>query len=274
MEGSLTTAIIMNRMSAASPHPVGLLLRRSRGSAPPAAEEDARGLLGGLAARSSRERSGAPSRARRRLDLADAVRVVALADVDRDPLHESTGGLWGETDEGLGKTAAWARTLGIKTLLKPHLWVRHGEWQGDIAMATDDAWARWFASYEAFIVHYARLAEGQRDRGVRGRHRAGEDDRRGPRSGRRSSPACARSTTASSRIARTGTTRPSASASGTISISSASRLLPVGRRSTGRRSSGSRPRGRRSRRSSQRWRSAPGSRSHSPRSGSNRTRAR
>jgi hypothetical protein len=69
------------------------------------------------------------------------------------------GGLWGETDDGLAQTAAWARKLGIKTLLKPHLWVRHGEWQGDIAMTTDEAWAAWFASYEAFIVHYARLAE-------------------------------------------------------------------------------------------------------------------
>jgi hypothetical protein len=73
--------------------------------------------------------------------------------------YESNGGLWGESDEGLVKTAAWARELGIKTLLKPHLWVRHGEWPGDIAMTTDDAWKQWFASYEAFILHYARLAE-------------------------------------------------------------------------------------------------------------------
>ncbi len=69
------------------------------------------------------------------------------------------GGLWGETDDGLVTTAAFARKLGIRTLLKPHLWVRHGAWPGDIAMATDDAWTRWFASYEVFILHYARLAE-------------------------------------------------------------------------------------------------------------------
>lgn len=73
--------------------------------------------------------------------------------------YDGTRGLWGETDDGLVKTAVWARGLGIKTLLKPHLWVRHGEWPGDIAMATDDAWRQWFASYESFIVHYARLAE-------------------------------------------------------------------------------------------------------------------
>lgn len=73
--------------------------------------------------------------------------------------YASNGGLWGETDDGLVKTAALAHDLGIKTLLKPHLWVRHGEWPGDIAMPTDDAWTKWFASYESFIVHYARLAE-------------------------------------------------------------------------------------------------------------------
>ena len=68
-------------------------------------------------------------------------------------------GLWGETDDGLVRTAGLAHALGIKTLLKPHLWVRHGEWQGDIAMPTEEAWQAWFAAYEAFIVHYARLAE-------------------------------------------------------------------------------------------------------------------
>jgi hypothetical protein len=73
--------------------------------------------------------------------------------------YGSSGGLWGETDDGLVKTAAWARALGIKTLLKPHLWVRHGEWPGDIAMPTGEAWTQWFASYEGFILHYAKLAE-------------------------------------------------------------------------------------------------------------------
>ena len=73
--------------------------------------------------------------------------------------YDGSRGLWGETDDGLVKTAALAHVLGIKTLLKPHLWVRHGEWPGDISMATDDGWRQWFASYESFILHYATLAE-------------------------------------------------------------------------------------------------------------------
>lgn len=69
--------------------------------------------------------------------------------------------LWGELDEGLEATARWARARGIRTLLKPHIWLTRaeGKWRSDIAMATDDDWQRWFRSYRAFILHYARLAE-------------------------------------------------------------------------------------------------------------------
>jgi len=67
--------------------------------------------------------------------------------------------LWGESDEGLARTAGWARERGIKTLLKPHLWVHRAGWPGDIAMRTEEDWALWFAAYERFILRYARFAE-------------------------------------------------------------------------------------------------------------------
>ncbi|MFQ5525442.1 MAG: glycoside hydrolase TIM-barrel-like domain-containing protein [Thermoanaerobaculia bacterium] len=68
--------------------------------------------------------------------------------------------LWGELDEGLEATARWARARGIRTLLKPHIWLTRagGEWRSDIAMRTEDDWEKWFASYRTFILHYARLA--------------------------------------------------------------------------------------------------------------------
>ena len=67
---------------------------------------------------------------------------------------------WGERDSGLVATARMARAHGIRTMLKPHLWL-HGEgaWPGAIAMKNEADWAAWFARYEEFIVHYARLAE-------------------------------------------------------------------------------------------------------------------
>lgn len=68
-------------------------------------------------------------------------------------------GLWGETDAGIVATAAYARSLGIKTLLEPHLWVRHADWPGEIAMTSDADWDLWFDAYGRFILHYAELAQ-------------------------------------------------------------------------------------------------------------------
>lgn len=65
---------------------------------------------------------------------------------------------WGESDEGITKTTELAKKQGIKTMLKPHLWVRQG-WPGDVTMKSDTAWQRWFSNYEKFILHYAQLAQ-------------------------------------------------------------------------------------------------------------------
>jgi hypothetical protein len=68
---------------------------------------------------------------------------------------------WGESDRGLVYTTRLARKHGIKTLLKPHLWLRDrsGKWLGDIAMPDEAAWQAWFSNYRKFILHYAALAE-------------------------------------------------------------------------------------------------------------------
>ncbi len=66
--------------------------------------------------------------------------------------------LWGETDEGLAVTTNLARKRGIRTLLKPHVWIGRA-WRAEIRMPDEAAWDQWFASYRRFILHYARLAE-------------------------------------------------------------------------------------------------------------------
>ncbi len=83
-------------------------------------------------------------------------------DYDSPEVFLATAGVyWGETDEGLAVTTELARSLGIQTLLKPHIWLtrpREGKWRTDIAMDSEQEWQQWFASYRRFILHYARFA--------------------------------------------------------------------------------------------------------------------
>lgn len=77
-------------------------------------------------------------------------------------LAASGGFYWGETDAGIVTTARLARKFGIKTLLKPHIWLhRNGDnkWRAEIEMDSEEEWQQWFANYRKFIVHYAWLAE-------------------------------------------------------------------------------------------------------------------
>jgi len=68
---------------------------------------------------------------------------------------------WGESDRGIIHTTKLAKERGIKTMLKPHLWIRNanGKWRSDIAMDSSEDWDSWFENYEILIMHYARLAE-------------------------------------------------------------------------------------------------------------------
>ncbi|HEY5692281.1 MAG TPA: hypothetical protein VIS49_12545 [Cyclobacteriaceae bacterium] len=68
---------------------------------------------------------------------------------------------WGESDLGIAETTQIARKLNIRTLLKPHLWIRDS-WPGEVKMENEEKWNEWFANYKTFIIHYARLAETNR----------------------------------------------------------------------------------------------------------------
>jgi hypothetical protein len=74
---------------------------------------------------------------------------------------QSNQGWWGERDEGLRVTTEFAKNNGIKTILKPHIWLRDdgGKWRGEIKMKSEEDWQKWFKAYEDFIMHYAKLAE-------------------------------------------------------------------------------------------------------------------
>ncbi|MBI4347760.1 MAG: hypothetical protein HY553_12965 [Elusimicrobia bacterium] len=82
-----------------------------------------------------------------------------------DDPRASTLSRWNAPEPGESKTPSddsvrtalmWAKRLGLKTILKPHVDVKTGEFRGSLSPDDEDAW---FAGYEAFILHYARIAQ-------------------------------------------------------------------------------------------------------------------
>lgn len=64
-----------------------------------------------------------------------------------------------ETFDRMRVDAERAHALGLEVMVKPHLWIGHGDWRGDIDPAEDaGGWDAWFDSYEAFILEHARFA--------------------------------------------------------------------------------------------------------------------
>jgi hypothetical protein len=70
-------------------------------------------------------------------------------------LHESPSG---ETDIGLIHAARRCRARGMSVLWKPHIWVSHESWPGEIEMASEEDWARWWRGYRRYVLHHAFLA--------------------------------------------------------------------------------------------------------------------
>ena len=52
-----------------------------------------------------------------------------------------------------------AKSLGLKVMLKPHVWVAGGRWRGEIDVGDSAAWRRWFESYRRWILGYADMAQ-------------------------------------------------------------------------------------------------------------------
>ena len=67
----------------------------------------------------------------------------------------------GETDARMHQEIRQAKALGLKVMLKPHIWVVRGQWRGEIELPDAAAWKRWFDSYQRWILHYADMAESE-----------------------------------------------------------------------------------------------------------------
>lgn len=67
----------------------------------------------------------------------------------------------GETDERMHREIRQAKALGLKVMLKPHIWVVRGHWRGEIELPDAAAWRRWFDSYRRWLLRYADMAESE-----------------------------------------------------------------------------------------------------------------
>lgn len=94
----------------------------------------------------------------------DAISVTPfgyLQSTQRPDFLQRSDGLGAENDESLLATLQFARALGMRVMLKPHLWVGGSPsgWPGDIQMNSAQEWHKFLSYYERWLRHYALLAE-------------------------------------------------------------------------------------------------------------------
>ena len=105
-----------------------------------------------------------PAQSLTNLKQTNATWISLLVTGYQDTINSTAIGYAGAstpTDASLEAIVRKAHGLGLKVLLKPHVDLANDpdHYRGEIGPAfTADDWTAWFASYRAFILHYAALA--------------------------------------------------------------------------------------------------------------------
>ncbi|KAA3617974.1 MAG: hypothetical protein DWQ05_07970 [Calditrichaeota bacterium] len=92
----------------------------------------------------------------------NAVSLTPFAYFGSKRYLQKSDGVRQENDESLIIASQFARSNGMKIMLKPHIWVSWQSWPGAIEFATEKEAERFFSAYEDLIMHYAILAQMQR----------------------------------------------------------------------------------------------------------------
>lgn len=72
--------------------------------------------------------------------------------------YDSNYQWFGETSNGIKQYAKEFKKKGLKIMLKPQIWVMHGNYTGHIKMKTEKDWLKFEQSYQEFILHFAKIA--------------------------------------------------------------------------------------------------------------------
>jgi hypothetical protein len=105
----------------------------------------------------------APERSMREL-AATGTQWIALSLAAHVWTEHSTEILYGDadrsmvSDEEIRRAASLARAHGLKIMMKPMICCHDGTWRAQIRFGTERDWDTWWKNYEAFLLHYARIA--------------------------------------------------------------------------------------------------------------------
>jgi len=66
---------------------------------------------------------------------------------------------WGEKTKGVVASIQYAKNLGLKVMVKPHMWVVGDGWAGDYQLEEEEQWKYWEEDYMEYILHYAHIAD-------------------------------------------------------------------------------------------------------------------
>ncbi|MFA0964756.1 hypothetical protein AB9P05_23310 [Roseivirga sp. BDSF3-8] len=75
-------------------------------------------------------------------------------------IHFNTSGQWaGERKEGIILAVDQAHAIGLKVMLKPHVWVMGQGWMGDFTLSDEEKWQKWQEAYTRYLIFYADLSD-------------------------------------------------------------------------------------------------------------------
>ena len=68
---------------------------------------------------------------------------------------------WGERKQGTEVTIQYAKRLGLKVMLKPHVWVFGAGWPGEFKLNNEQDWKTWELQYKEYVLTFAKMAQQQ-----------------------------------------------------------------------------------------------------------------
>ena len=66
---------------------------------------------------------------------------------------------YGETSPGIAHAILLLKRENLRLMIKPHIWIRNGEFPGDLSFNNESGWKKFETSYRKYILLYAHLAE-------------------------------------------------------------------------------------------------------------------